>query len=57
MFEDLGIMKKFCMDRGVIKFVLMGANIMCPRLTFANNKVDLELVVDFLVGTFPFPLR
>lgn len=41
-----GIMKKFRVDRGAIKFVLAGANIMCPGLTSAGGEVDAEVAVD-----------
>lgn len=39
-------MKKLQVDRGAIKFVLAGANIMCPGLTspggFLDDEVDAE---------------
>jgi PUA domain protein len=41
-----GIMKKFRVDRGAIKFVLAGANIMCPGLTSAGGDLDAEVPVD-----------
>lgn len=34
------IMKLFRVDRGAIKFVLAGANIMCPGLTSAGGALD-----------------
>lgn len=46
MVEDPGIMKKFRVDRGAIKFVLAGANIMCPGLTSAGGDLDAEVPVD-----------
>jgi len=57
VFEDPGIMKKFRVDRGAIKFVLAGANIMCPGLTSAGGEVDAEVAVESPVVSFPFPLR
>ncbi|KAG0596038.1 hypothetical protein M758_UG218700 [Ceratodon purpureus] len=41
-----GIMKKFRVDRGAIKFVLAGANIMCPGLTSAGGDLDEEVPLD-----------
>ncbi|EHA8589520.1 putative 60S ribosomal protein L18-2 [Cocos nucifera] len=37
-------MKKFQVDRGAIKFVLSGANIMCPGLTSAGGILDDEVL-------------
>ena len=47
-------MKKFQVDRGAIKFVLSGANIMCPGLTSPGGLMDDEVdeetpVVNYLV--------
>lgn len=39
-------MKKFRVDRGAIKFVLAGANIMCPGLTSAGGNLDEEVPAD-----------
>jgi PUA domain protein len=36
-------MKKFQVDRGAIKFVLSGANIMCPGLTSPGGALDDEV--------------
>ncbi|CAL9145942.1 unnamed protein product, partial [Musa hybrid cultivar] len=38
------IMKKFQVDRGAIKFVLSGANIMCPGLTSPGGTLDEEVL-------------
>lgn len=43
---DPDIMPKVQVDRGAIKFVLSGANIMCPGLTSAGARLDTELEVD-----------
>lgn len=37
-------MKKFQVDRGAIKFVLSGANIMCPGLTSPGGALDEEVL-------------
>lgn len=36
-------MKKLQVDRGAIKFVLSGANIMCPGLTSPGGALDDEV--------------
>ncbi|KAG8045340.1 hypothetical protein GUJ93_ZPchr0008g13549 [Zizania palustris] len=41
--NDPDIMKKFQVDRGAIKFVLSGANIMCPGLTSPGGVLDNEV--------------
>ncbi|XP_039022442.1 uncharacterized protein LOC120154863 [Hibiscus syriacus] len=38
--HDPNIMKKFQVDRGAIKFVLAGANIMCPGLASPGGDLD-----------------
>ncbi|KAF3779323.1 Malignant T-cell-amplified sequence 1 [Nymphaea thermarum] len=38
------VMKKFQVDRGAIKFVLAGANIMCPGLTSPGGILDDEVL-------------
>ncbi|KAJ3152411.1 Malignant T-cell-amplified sequence 1 [Geranomyces michiganensis] len=40
------IMPKVQVDRGAIKFVLSGANIMCPGLTSKGARLDTDLPVD-----------
>ncbi|GLJ17882.1 hypothetical protein SUGI_0312790 [Cryptomeria japonica] len=37
------IMKKLQVDRGAIKFVLSGANVMCPGLTSPGGALDVEV--------------
>ncbi|CAM8979691.1 unnamed protein product [Rhodiola kirilowii] len=37
------VMKKFQVDRGAIKYVLSGANIMCPGLTSPGGHLDDEV--------------
>ncbi|KAK7849481.1 malignant t-cell-amplified sequence 1 like protein [Quercus suber] len=43
LLNDPNIMKKFQVDRGAIKFVLAGANIMCPGLTSPGGALDEEV--------------
>jgi len=43
IWSDPDIMKKFQVDRGAIKFVLSGANIMCPGLTSPGGALDDEV--------------
>ncbi|KMZ68836.1 Malignant T cell-amplified sequence 1-A [Zostera marina] len=38
------VMKKFQVDRGAIKFVLAGANIMCPGLTSPGGALDEQVL-------------
>lgn len=38
------MMKKVCVDEGAIKFVLSGANIMCPGLTSPGAKIHDEVI-------------
>lgn len=40
---DPNIMKKLQVDRGAIRFVLAGANIMCPGLTSPGGVLDDEV--------------
>ncbi|KAA0050916.1 malignant T-cell-amplified sequence 1-like protein [Cucumis melo var. makuwa] len=41
--SDPNIMRKLQVDRGAIKFVLAGANIMCPGLTSPGGVLDDEV--------------
>lgn len=40
---DPDILPKLQVDRGAIKFVLSGANIMCPGLTSKGARMDIDL--------------
>jgi PUA domain protein len=40
---DPDILPKVQVDRGAIKFVLQGANIMCPGLTSKGGRLDVDL--------------
>lgn len=42
--SDPEIMKKLQVDRGAIKFVLSGANIMCPGLTSPGGALDDDVL-------------
>lgn len=42
-FADPNIMKKLQVDRGAIRFVLAGANIMCPGLTSPGGVLDEDV--------------
>lgn len=46
-------MKKLQVDRGAIKFVLAGANIMCPGLTSPGGALDDEVEADTPVVKYP----
>jgi len=37
-------------DRGAIKFVMAGANIMCPGLTSKGAKMDVSVPADAVVA-------
>ncbi|CAG8519494.1 13863_t:CDS:2 [Acaulospora morrowiae] len=39
-------------DRGAIKFILSGANIMCPGLTSKGAKIDEDFPAETIVGVF-----
>lgn len=43
LFADPNVMKKLQVDRGAIKFVISGANIMCPGLTSPGGALDNEV--------------
>nr|GMD40561.1 malignant T-cell-amplified sequence 1 homolog [Ipomoea batatas] len=43
LYADPNIMKKLQVDRGAIKYVLSGANIMCPGLTSPGGALDVEV--------------
>lgn len=45
-----GIMKSVTVDRGAIKFVLKGADIMCPGMTHKDGRIDSDIVVGDLVA-------
>jgi PUA domain protein len=42
-FKDPNMLPKLQVDRGAVKFVMSGAQIMCPGLTSAGGKLDLSV--------------
>ena len=42
-------------DKGAIKFILSGANIMCPGLTSPGARMDVELPEESIVVSLPYP--
>ncbi|EFJ21050.1 hypothetical protein SELMODRAFT_417664 [Selaginella moellendorffii] len=44
--DDPTVMKKLQVDRGAIKFVLAGANIMCPGLTSPGGGLDESVAAE-----------
>lgn len=44
------MLPKLQVDRGAIKFVLSGANIMCPGLTSKGARMDTDLPADSIVA-------
>ncbi|KAF0427075.1 putative PUA domain-containing protein [Gigaspora margarita] len=46
------VFPKLQVDRGAIKFILSGANIMCPGLTSKGARMDEDLPADTIVGVF-----
>lgn len=44
------MLPKLQVDRGAIKFVLSGANIMCPGLTSKGARMDTDLPVGSVVA-------
>lgn len=43
-------------DRGAIKFILSGANIMCPGLTSQGAKMETNLPEDTIVVSLSIPI-
>ncbi|KAL1934280.1 hypothetical protein VTP01DRAFT_6462 [Rhizomucor pusillus] len=44
------LLPKIQVDRGAIKFVLSGANIMCPGLTSKGARMDVDLPAETMVA-------
>ena len=40
-------------DKGAIKFLLSGANVMCPGLTSPGARMDVSLPQDTVVVSYP----
>jgi PUA domain protein len=47
---DPDILPKLQVDRGAVKFVMSGAQIMCPGLTSAGGKLDMSVQKDAIVA-------
>ncbi len=47
---DPDILPRVQVDRGAIKFVMSGANIMCPGLTSPGGSLPTELPADSIVA-------
>lgn len=47
---DPDLLPKLQVDRGAIKFVLSGANIMCPGLTSKGARMDVDLPAESMVA-------
>ena len=39
-------------DKGAIRFILSGANIMCPGLTSAGARMDIDLPEEMIVVSY-----
>lgn len=50
MVIDPDLLPKLQVDRGAIKFVLSGANIMCPGLTSKGARMDVDLPAESMVA-------
>ena len=48
----LDILPRVQVDRGAIKFVLKGADIMCPGLTSAGGDVSVDLPAKSIVAIY-----
>ena len=48
-FPDPFILPSVQVDRGAIKFVMQGANIMCPGLTSAGGRIDENMKENTIV--------
>jgi malignant T-cell-amplified sequence len=47
---DPFILPHFQVDRGAVKFLLSGADVMCPGLTSEGGKVDLKVEKNKMVA-------
>ena len=47
------ILPQLQVDKGAIKFILSGANIMCPGLTSPGARMDVSLPEDTIVVSSP----
>ena len=49
LYADPMILPRLQVDKGAIKFILSGANIMCPGLTSPGARMDVSLPQDTVV--------
>ena len=49
LFSDQNLLPKLQVDKGAIKFILSGANIMAPGLTSPGARMDIDLPADTVV--------
>lgn len=49
IFSDPNLLPKLQVDKGAIKFILSGANIMAPGLTSPGARMDIDLPTDTVV--------
>jgi len=47
---DPNMLPRLQVDRGAIKFVMAGANIMCPGLTSKGARMDVSVPADAVVA-------
>jgi malignant T-cell-amplified sequence len=50
LLTDPELLPKIQVDRGAVKFVLSGANIMCPGLTSKGARMEVDLPNDAVVS-------
>lgn len=49
IFSDPNLLPRLQVDKGAIKFILSGANIMAPGLTSPGARMDIDLPADTVV--------
>ena len=49
VISDPNLLPKLQVDKGAIKFILSGANIMAPGLTSPGARMDIDLPADTVV--------
>jgi len=52
IFADPNMLPKLQVDKGAIKFILSGANIMAPGLTSPGARMDKDLPSDTIVVSY-----
>lgn len=54
LIADPNLLPKLQVDKGAIKFILSGANIMAPGLTSPGARMDIDLPADTVVVSRDF---